>query len=585
MIKGKGPTSNRYSDEEKVQFVEAYRKSGLTRLEFCKQVGLGESSLYKWMADSPGGLKSFRNLNGRKAYSLEEKLKIVELYKKSGLSTKKFSQTMPDAPAAGTLNVWVREQKEGTLSGQRKRGPKGISKSAKTEIIKAKQDNPEYGARKLRDFLSRFRGVKVAPNTVQKTLVEEDLQLPKKKKRRKRSSERVRRFERAKAMQLWQSDITSYLLTRNSARVYLTVFLDDYSRYIVAWNLHLRQTTDFVVEALLDGVQRFGRPEEVLTDQGRQYFSWRGKSDFQKLLIKQGIKHVVARSHHPQTVGKCERFWETVKEEFWGRVRPQDLDNAKERFQHFINYYNHFRPHQGIDGMVPADRFFGVESELRKALERTHSENELRLAVGDRPRTPVFLIGQVGEEQISMHGEDGKLVLNLKEGRREISYGEFGHANASGGDKEAQGIGQKEGAIQSSQVCLPGEEPLGSSDAGGSHGSTRDIDRDNGVLAGEEDETTGGQGPEDSSNQSMAAVTASDLGYASGVSESAEGEGGADGPEGRSQAPTEEDSGARGSDQDAGCVDQSDEADARDSKGEEGWSDTNRSSGDGSENG
>ena len=89
-------------------------------------------------------------------------------------------------------------------------------------------------------------------------------------------------------MQLWQTDITSLSLARHSQKVYLTVFMDDYSRYVVSWQLALQQTKEFVMETLLSGIQRFGKPEEVLTDQGRQYFSWRGKSDFRKLLNQAG---------------------------------------------------------------------------------------------------------------------------------------------------------------------------------------------------------------------------------------------------------------------------------------------------------
>jgi len=46
-------------------------------------------------------------------------------------------------------------------------------------------------------------------------------------------------------------------------------------------------------------MEKFGRPEEVLSDQGRQYFSWRGRSEFQRRLEREGVKHVVSRSHHP----------------------------------------------------------------------------------------------------------------------------------------------------------------------------------------------------------------------------------------------------------------------------------------------
>jgi hypothetical protein len=187
-----------------------------------------------------------------------------------------------------------------------------------------------------------------------------------------------------------------------------------------------------VIDSLLMGIQRFGKPEEVLTDQGRQYFSWRGKSDFQKLLDKEGIRHVVARSHHPQTLGKCERFWETVGQEFWERAKPQELEETRIRLGHFIAHYNHFRPHQGIDGMTPADRFFGVESEVRKALEATLTQNELRLAVGDQPRTPVFLVGQIGDQPVSLHGESGSLVIQTPNGVvQRLEYSQFGQPSPS----------------------------------------------------------------------------------------------------------------------------------------------------------
>lgn len=79
-------------------------------------------------------------------------------------------------------------------------------------------------------------------------------------------------------MGMWQSDITMLQLARHRQTVYLVVFLDDCSRYVVSFALGVRQTGEFVMGALLDGIARFGKPKEVLTDQGKQYFTWRGKS-------------------------------------------------------------------------------------------------------------------------------------------------------------------------------------------------------------------------------------------------------------------------------------------------------------------
>jgi len=358
--------------------------------------------------------------------------------------------------------------------------------------------------------------VNVSTGSIRKTLDESDIPPVEREKKRHRSSDKIRFFERALPMQLWQSDITSYVMTRHSQRVYLTVFMDDYSRYVVAWKLSVRQTTEFVSETLLEGVAKFGKPEEVLTDQGRQYFAWRGKSDFQRILDREGIKHVVSRSHHPQTLGKCERFWETVGKEFWERVKPQDLSDAKLRFAHFINHYNHFRPHQGIGGLTPADRFFGVENEVRTTLELTMAENQLRLAIGEAPRTPVFLVGQIGDQPISLHGEGGKLVLRTPEGgTKEISYGEFGHLKegVDNGREEYKTDAEKtwaqERTSDAAEDTASSEGIVGVSDDGREATCTQDCVDDFTVLDGAQDEERSCRRVEDSSASDLAALGSS----------------------------------------------------------------------------
>jgi hypothetical protein len=194
--------------------------------------------------------------------------------------------------------------------------------------VRTKRRFPTFGLKKVRDFLRRFGGQSVSTGSVRKVLAAEGLHQPIQPARR-RKREIIRRVERSKPGELWQTDITSYVLTRSRVRVYLTVFLDDFSRYVVSWSLATHQKSALVCEALMDGIERFGKPEEVLSDQGRQYFAWRGKSDFQRLLVREGIRHVVSRTHHPETLGKCERLWETIGTELWQRTQPQDLGEAR----------------------------------------------------------------------------------------------------------------------------------------------------------------------------------------------------------------------------------------------------------------
>ena len=119
--------------------------------------------------------------------------------------------------------------------------PRTIPEDVRVEIAETKRRFPDFGMRKVRDWLLRFHGIQVSAGTVKKTLAERELEPPAPPKKKRQPP---RRSERARPMQLWQSDITSYVLTRHSTRVYLVVFLDDRSRYVMSWSLCTHQKTD-----------------------------------------------------------------------------------------------------------------------------------------------------------------------------------------------------------------------------------------------------------------------------------------------------------------------------------------------------
>ena len=73
-----------------------------------------------------------------------------------------------------------------------------------------------------------------------------------------------------------------------------------------------------------------------------------------------------------------------------------DLEDARRRIGLFIDYYNFQRPHQGIDGLVPADRFFGAAPEVLPTLKERVAANALELARHGVPKPPFYLTGQVG---------------------------------------------------------------------------------------------------------------------------------------------------------------------------------------------
>jgi transposase InsO family protein/transposase-like protein len=589
-----------YSPEEKKELIRAFRAHSGPKEAFFQRKKISGVAVYRWMREGKQKAKSglARKIKAaapgkkRGPYSPDRRRQAVEAFLKSGMTVKEFAKVWGISGKA-TLPKWIKTYQDkgpralenDSFGKGAKRGPKGISEPVKAEIIEVKRSFPSFGWVSVRNFLMRFRGLRVSIGTIRKTVVQAQLPGPPPPEVKvKRAKDQIRFFERAQPMQLWQSDITSFVLTRHSTRVYLTVFMDDNSRYVVAWALNLRQTNDLVMDTLLSGIQRFGKPEEVLTDQGRQYFSWRGRSDFQKLLDREGIRHVVSRSHHPETLGKCERFWETVGREFWDRVKPQELNDTRERLGNFIAHYNHFRPHQGIGGLVPADKFFGLESEIRKVIEETVDKNALRLALGETPRSPVFLIGQIGNQPVSLHGESGQLVIQTPDGRiQKLDYETFGHvvkqSNLKPGESDGEENGgdddqetrdrqarKEEGLSIAGTARAAGAGPVGLGDARTERESAPIGGGADGVVDGASHEARRGDETFSTAAESLAAVPASDLGYGSRVTDPTENpsQGSpADESGRRSEEIAKEDRGTREAHRDAGPSDLSTERDAR----------------------
>ena len=300
-----------------------------------------------------------------------------------------------------------------------KGGPRGIKlpELTKRTILMLKETNPSWGCQRISDMLFRGPALPASASTVAKVLKEAGYELHEEPTRP--HPDKVRRFERAKPNQLWQTDLFTFILKRQNRRVYLVAFMDDHSRFIVSYGLHASQSSALVLEVLRAGITNYGPPEEILTDNGSQYVTWRGKSAFRKELEKRGIQQVVARPRRPQTLGKIERFWGTLWRECIESSVFLDLGDAQTRIGLFMDYYNFQRVHSGIGGLVPADRFFGAAPEVLKTLKARVAANALELARNGTPKKPFYLTGQVGDKAFSVHAEGERVILTRQEGERE----------------------------------------------------------------------------------------------------------------------------------------------------------------------
>ena len=193
----------------------------------------------------------------------------------------------------------------------------------------------------------------------------------------KRPKSSLTRFVAELPNQCWQADMTHVQLDNGDIYEILNM-IDDHSRLCVASRaMKVVKATD-VVRVLHKAAETWGYPASLLTDNGLIFSTQHQHGSAgvtEQALFSLGIEAKHARPYHPQTCGKVERFHQTEKK----FLAAQDAITTKKQLQRqidrFVAYYNHHRPHRGINRRTPA----AVYAAREKA-----TPNPSFVKVGDR---------------------------------------------------------------------------------------------------------------------------------------------------------------------------------------------------------
>jgi hypothetical protein len=161
---------------------------------------------------------------------------------------------------------------------------------------------------------------------------------------------------------LWQLDLVELSLA-DGAEIKVLTGVDDHSRYCVSAQVMTRATGRAVCRGLAAALRRYGVPEEVLTDNGKQFTGRFGKPRpaevlFERILRENGITHRLTGVRAPTTTGKVERFHQTLRKELLATLPPlPSAEVAQQVLDAWVEDYNQRRPHQALGGQTPAERF------------------------------------------------------------------------------------------------------------------------------------------------------------------------------------------------------------------------------------
>jgi putative transposase len=152
-----------------------------------------------------------------------------------------------------------------------------------------------------------------------------------------------------KPNQVWGADITYIPL--HGGFCYLVVFLDWYSRFVVGWKLSTTLQTEFVLDAALEAIGRYGFPLIINVDQGVQF------TDGLFISLWEPKSTRISMDHR----GRCfdniftERFWRTLKYYEVYLKDYQTVWDAEKQIGDFIKFYNNRYLHQALDYKIPGN--------------------------------------------------------------------------------------------------------------------------------------------------------------------------------------------------------------------------------------
>ncbi|SEC45384.1 Transposase InsO and inactivated derivatives [Streptomyces melanosporofaciens] len=281
-----------------------------------------------------------------------------------------------------TVSGWKSRYEASGLAGlaDRSRRPVSCPHQASAEVEAAvcelRRKHPRWGPRRIAHVLERSGAVSPVPSrmTVYRILVRHGLVEPG-VRRRKRSD--YKRWQRDRAMQLWQMDIVGGVMLVNPVTGELTeakivTGVDDHSRYCVIAKVVERATGRAVCAAFVGALRVFGVPEEVLTDNGKQFtdrFGQGGEVLFDRICRENGIAHRLTQPASPTTTGKVERFHQTLRRELLDDCGAfESIEAAQAALDAWVEEYNCVRPHQALDMQSPGDLFASVSEQERDVL-------------------------------------------------------------------------------------------------------------------------------------------------------------------------------------------------------------------------
>jgi len=337
-------------------------------------------------------------------YQFAEKKLVLETFlsgKYSEMSLKDFSEIC--GINYGTIYSWGHainwdlSRIEELIRKSRKKPFESLTQLAEPVqdlILRLKDSFPSWGPLKIKQYLFRHEQVLVPQTSVYRFLKSKGL-VKERDKPSTGEARHTRRFEYPYPLAAVQMDLMNVTLS-SGVTIYLITLLDDFSRFVLGCCFTAVKTMDATIDAVGEVVRTYGVMERLLTDLGSEFVSWQRFTRFEELLCDLDVEHIASGPDKKENQGKVERWHQTVRQGLRERGPLDYSSEAQLWIRGVTDQYNYERPHEGIGGLVPADRFFGVSEELEAEMERYRKD--------ERSGQRIYFACRVGDQKMVVSG-------------------------------------------------------------------------------------------------------------------------------------------------------------------------------------
>lgn len=222
------------------------------------------------------------------------------------------------------------------------------------ELVEAVRDFayrfPQYGYRHITARMRR-EGYTINHKRVERIWRREGLQLPRRKRVKRRFGERGDVKQRAQyPNHVWSYDFTEDRTTRGQ-RVRVLVVMDEYTRECLMIYAAKSIGSKRVVDLLSWLFATRGIPQHIRSDNGPEFIAHR----VQQWVAEQGSQTLYITPGSPWENPFIERFIETMKHESLDRYLFDRVAEAQMILDNFMEDYNRFRPHSSLDDLTPVE--------------------------------------------------------------------------------------------------------------------------------------------------------------------------------------------------------------------------------------